>query len=120
MVQSTKQPLVLEKIFIELKGKELIAIDETIAPGEVLSVMGPSGSGKSSLLAFIAGFLDPAFNAGGRALLGERVLTTLPAEERRVGMLFQDPLLFPHMSVEENLLFAVPQSVNNASERMER
>ena len=120
MVQPIKQPLVLEKISVELKGKELISIDETIAPGEVLSVMGPSGSGKSSLLAYIAGFLDPAFNAVGRALLGELVLTSLPAAERRVGMLFQDPLLFPHMSVEENLLFAVPQSVKDASERKSR
>ena len=107
---SAKQPLVLDNIAINLEGRLLISIDQTIAPGDVLSVMGPSGSGKSSLLAYIAGFLDPAFSASGRALLGDRVLTNLPAEQRRVGMLFQDPLLFPHMSVEENLLFAIPHS----------
>lgn len=114
---SAKQPLVLDNIAINLEGRLLISIDQTIAPGDVLSVMGPSGSGKSSLLAYIAGFLDPAFSASGRALLGDRVLTNLPAEQRRVGMLFQDPLLFPHMSVEENLLFAIPHSVKSGAER---
>ena len=117
---SAKQPLVLDNIAINLEGRLLISIDQTIAPGDVLSVMGPSGSGKSSLLAYIAGFLDPAFSASGRALLGDRVLTNLPAEQRRVGMLFQDPLLFPHMSVEENLLFAIPHSVKSGAERILR
>ena len=68
--------------------------------------MGPSGSGKSSLLAFICGTLDPAFTAEGRVLLGEVDLAPLPPERRRVGILFQDDLLFPHLSVGGNLAFA--------------
>ncbi|MCB1430038.1 MAG: ATP-binding cassette domain-containing protein, partial [Nitratireductor sp.] len=66
---------------------------------------GPSGSGKSTLLAFVAGFLDPVFSATGRALLDGEDITAKPANLRRTAMLFQDPMLFPHMSVGENLLF---------------
>ena len=79
-----------------------------IAPGEVLVVMGDSGSGKSSLLALISGTLAPAFEASGRIRLDGRDIQSLPTAQRRVGMLFQDDLLFPHMSVLDNLLFALP------------
>jgi putative thiamine transport system ATP-binding protein len=67
--------------------------------------MGPSGSGKSTLLTFISGFLDPAFTAGGTVRIGTEPITRLPPELRRVGILFQDDLLFPHLSVGENLAF---------------
>jgi putative thiamine transport system ATP-binding protein len=97
----------LEKVVIRLAGRTLIRIDAEVAPGEVMTVMGSSGSGKSTLLAFIAGFLDSAFEASGRVLLGDEDITDLPADRRRVGLLFQDPLLFPHMGVGQNLLFAV-------------
>jgi putative thiamine transport system ATP-binding protein len=70
--------------------------------------MGPSGCGKSSLLAAISGTLDPALGWSGRVQLNGRVLDGLPTEQRRVGILFQDDLLFPHMTVRENLLFALP------------
>jgi putative thiamine transport system ATP-binding protein len=78
-----------------------------IAPGEIVTVMGPSGSGKSTLLAFIGGFLDPVFRAGGEVLIGGEAITRLPPERRRVGILFQDDLLFPHLSVGENLAFGL-------------
>jgi len=113
------QALILENIKISLDSRELISISQTVAPGSVLSVMGPSGSGKSTLLAFIAGFLDPVFVVAGRALLGNADLCVLPAEKRRVGMLFQDPLLFPHMSVSQNLMFAIPQAIKGAARRQE-
>ncbi len=79
-----------------------------VAPGEVLAVMGPSGCGKSSLLGFIAGTLSPAFTASGQVRLQGRDIHALPTMQRRVGMLFQDDLLFPHMTVQDNLLFALP------------
>lgn len=103
----TDATLRLENVVIRLAGRTLIRIDAKIAPGQVMTVMGSSGSGKSTLLAFVAGFLDPAFEASGRVYLGDEDITRLAAHRRRVGLLFQDPLLFPHMSVGQNLLFAV-------------
>jgi len=111
MTQSRKlNALCFDKVEIFLNSKQLIAIDECIQAGEVLTVMGPSGSGKSTLLAYAAGFLDPIFKVTGKVILGEQVLTDLPAENRNVGLLFQDALLFPHMSVGQNLAFAIPAS----------
>jgi putative thiamine transport system ATP-binding protein len=69
--------------------------------------MGESGSGKSTLLALVAGFIEPEFTARGRVILAGRDITSLPANERRTGLMFQDAMLFPHMSVGENLLFAI-------------
>jgi putative thiamine transport system ATP-binding protein len=79
-----------------------------IGPGEVLVVMGESGSGKSSLLAMLLGSLPPGFIASGAVRLNGREIGELPSAQRRIGMLFQDDLLFPHMSVLDNLLFALP------------
>ena len=109
--------LYLEGVRIALKGETLIKLDACVNPGEVLTVMGPSGSGKSSLLAYIAGYLDRAFEAEGRVLLGGACLTDLPIEQRRVGVLFQDPLLFPHMSVAGNIMFALPHGLRGRKNR---
>ncbi|HJV59594.1 MAG TPA: ATP-binding cassette domain-containing protein [Albitalea sp.] len=79
-----------------------------VGAGEVLAVMGESGSGKSSLLALLAGTLPAGFMASGRIRLDDRDIGALPTVARRVGLLFQDDLLFPHMNVLENLLFALP------------
>ncbi|MEL6734879.1 MAG: ATP-binding cassette domain-containing protein [Pseudomonadota bacterium] len=100
--------LVLDSVEIKLADKPLIALTEEVARGDVLTLMGPSGAGKSSLLSFINGSLDANFTRSGRVMLQGRDITDLPPHARRVGILFQDPLLFPHMSVAENLLFAVP------------
>ncbi|MXN66459.1 ATP-binding cassette domain-containing protein [Stappia sp. GBMRC 2046] len=112
--------LCFENVVITRGGKPLIALDARIEPGDVLTVMGPSGSGKSTLLNFAAGFLPPAFSAKGRVTIGGEEITRLPAHERHLGLLFQDPLLFPHISVEGNLLFAVPQHVRGRKARRER
>lgn len=101
--------LKLEGIELRLQGTVLASLSAVIAPGEVLTLMGPSGSGKSSLLAYLAGFLAPIFEATGRILVDGREVTHDPPERRRIGLLFQDPLLFPHLSVAGNLLFAVPR-----------
>lgn len=109
MTASFCAPLRLEQISIALASRELLAVDATITPGEVLTVMGPSGSGKSTLLAYIAGFLDREFTASGGVWLGERNLLSLPAEQRNIGLLFQEPMLFPHLSVGGNLRFGLPR-----------
>jgi putative thiamine transport system ATP-binding protein len=79
-----------------------------VAPGEVLTLMGPSGCGKSSLLAAIAGTLDEGLRFEGEITLNGQPIGSLPTPRRGVGLLFQDDLLFAHMTVAENLLFAVP------------
>jgi putative thiamine transport system ATP-binding protein len=99
--------LTLAGIRLALRGRALVDVEAEIGPGEVLTVMGPSGSGKSTLLAFIAGFLDPVFAASGRVLVDGQDVTDQPAEDRGIGLLFQDPLLFPHLSVAGNLLFGM-------------
>lgn len=83
-------------------------------PGQILTLMGPSGSGKSSVLAAIAGTLG-AVAEGAQALrfegsvhLDGADLTHTPTARRGIGLMFQDPLLFAHLTVGENLLFAVP------------
>ena len=102
--------LKFNNVVIKLNGRVLLTLNATVLPGETLTVMGPSGSGKSSLLAYIGGFLSPAFEAEGEIILNGQKLNQLPAQQRHTGILFQDPLLFPHMSVGENLLFALPAS----------
>lgn len=79
-----------------------------IAPGEIHTVMGASGSGKSSLLAAVVGTLPTGMRFDGTVRLNGRRIDALPTELRQVGILFQDDLLFAHMTVAENLLFGVP------------
>nr|WP_238941502.1 ATP-binding cassette domain-containing protein [Jannaschia sp. Os4] len=86
----------------------MVALSETVGAGEVLTVMGPSGSGKSTLLDFVIGDLAPGFAAEGTVRLGGVDVTGWPPERRRIGLLYQDPLLFPHLSVGANLAFGMP------------
>jgi len=85
-----------------------------VPAGQILTLMGPSGCGKSSVLAAIAGQLASVSEGlsplqfVGRVLLNGRDLSNLPTHQRGVGLVFQDALLFAHMTVAENLLFAVP------------
>jgi putative thiamine transport system ATP-binding protein len=113
-----KGALRLDAVSIALGGCVLIPpLDVTIRPGEVVTVMGPSGSGKSTLLAFIGGFLDPAFTARGRVLIGSEDMTQAAPERRRFGILFQDDLLFPHLSVGGNLAFGLREDAGGRAER---
>ena len=80
----------------------------SVKPGIIHTIMGASGSGKSSLLGAICGLLAPGLHFEGSVLLNGRRIDHLPTEVRRVGILFQEALLFAHMTVYENLLFAVP------------
>ncbi|MDM5122305.1 ATP-binding cassette domain-containing protein [Aeromonas rivipollensis] len=91
----------------------------TVAPGEVLTLMGPSGCGKSSLLAALAGVLPPGgpIRLAGEIRLGERLLTPLAPQTRRIGMLFQDDLLFAHLTVAENLMFGMPAHLRGMATR---
>ena len=88
--------------------------------GDVVTITGASGSGKSTLLNWLVGDLDPAFQARGELWLDGQRRDGLPVEARGIGILFQDDLLFPHLSVGQNLAFALPASVHGGAERRER
>ena len=90
-----------------------------IPAGEVFTLMGASGSGKSTLLNWVIGALDPVFSVRGELWLNGTRRDQLPIETRRIGILFQDDLLFPHLSVGQNLAFALPQRINGQSTRRE-
>ncbi|WP_119462656.1 ATP-binding cassette domain-containing protein [Rhodospirillaceae bacterium SYSU D60014] len=110
--------LQLRGISLQLGDRPLLApLSLTVRAGEVVTVMGPSGCGKSSLLAYLCGMLDPTFRAAGRVLVGGVDVTDRPPEQRRIGILFQDDLLFPHLSVGENLAFGLPPTVRNRRQR---
>lgn len=88
-----------------------------IPAGEVVTVMGPSGVGKSTLLDGIGGHLAHGFRLTGSVLLNGQDVTQLPAEARRIGVMFQDALLFPHLSVGDNLAFGLPASLHGRKQR---
>ncbi len=79
-------------------------IDLAIEPGEFFALLGPSGSGKSTLLRLIAGFNR---HQKGELLVDGRDITTVPAHERNIGMVFQNYALWPHMSVFDNVAFGL-------------
>jgi len=96
---------------VEVDRREFtVRVALQVAPGERLALFGPSGAGKTTLLEAVAGLVQPR---RARISLGDRVLTStappvsaVPPWQRRVGLLRQDPGLFPHLSVRDNLCYA--------------
>jgi putative thiamine transport system ATP-binding protein len=102
--------LELGNISIHIGSTSLIQdFSVQIASSEIVTLMGASGSGKSSLLSYIGGDPMPGFQTTGKVLLNGAVMNHVPPEKRGIARLFQDDFLFPHMTVGENLLFAVPK-----------
>ncbi len=113
-----EQQLEIRCLEISLGASSLInSLDLTVTAGETVALMGASGSGKSTLLSWLCGVLDPAFRATGELHLAGKRIDQLPCEQRRVGLLFQDALLFPHFSVGENLMFAAPAELSKQRRR---
>ena len=86
------------------KARLLHHVSLSVAPGEIVALLGPSGSGKSSLLRCIAGVQRPD---AGRILWDDADITDLPAHRRRFGLVFQDALLFPHLDVGANVAYGL-------------
>ena len=109
---STPGALVLEHVTRRYAGNPDPSVDDlslTIAPGELLALVGASGSGKTTTLRIAAGYEIPD---SGRVLLGDgtaapRDITRDPPQRRGFGMVFQHYALFPHMRVEENVAFGL-------------
>ncbi len=81
-----------------------LSLNCSVTEGELVSVLGPSGSGKTTALRLIAGFETPD---SGRIVIDGRDVTALDPAHRRVGFVFQDYTLFPHMSVYENIAYGL-------------
>src|SRR5216683_342443 len=79
-------------------------VDLTVADGELFTLLGPSGCGKTTLLRLLAGFYQPD---GGTIRFGDRVVNGLPPYERRIGMVFQNYALWPHMTVADNICYGL-------------
>jgi len=97
------------------------AVDDVsleVQTGEIFGVLGPSGCGKTTLLRLIAGFERPqtgTVTVGGTLVAGDG--TWVPPERRRIGMVFQDYALFPHLTVERNVGFGVPSGSGSDVQR---
>ena len=89
-----------DRLVVGYDGWESNPIDLRVEPGTITAILGPSGCGKSTLLSTIAGILPPI---SGRVLVDGVDVTRRPAHERTVGMVFQEPLLFPHYDVARNV-----------------
>ena len=108
-------PLELRDLGHSYSGPSVFeGVSLTVAPGELVSILGASGSGKSTLLRAAAGFVTPT--RGTVSIGGVEVARDgrelVPAERRGVGMMFQDYALFPHMTVAENVAFGLPGDPN--------
>lgn len=138
MVGPTAQPKEHMTLRLDLHSLQLTAAHQAqrellhtllleVPDGAIHTLMGPSGCGKSTLLAAVAGTLAPSVVFQGHIWLDGKRIDPLSPEQRHVGILFQDALLFPHMNVRDNLLFAVPAgprttrlaAVDHALEEME-
>lgn len=110
--------LILESILVSRDSELLFGpLNLRVEPGRIATIMGPSGCGKSTLLATISGILDPGFEFSGSIQLNGRTLNDCPMEKRRVGILFQDDLLFPHLDVFGNMAFGLPAGLSRGEKR---
>ena len=85
-----------------------------VASGELVGVLGPSGCGKTTLVQAVAGHLRPT---SGRVLLRGADVTDDPPESRRIGVVFQEPTVYPHMTVFENVAYGVAARDDDPADR---
>jgi thiamine transport system ATP-binding protein len=110
--------LAVRDLSVSLGGAPVLdGVDLDVAPDESVALLGPSGSGKSTLLRVVAGLLAP--DAGSVSWDGVDLAGT-PAHERRIGLVFQDAVLFPHRDVAANVGYGLEAAGAPAPERSER
>ncbi len=101
--------LAIEQLDVEIDGNHILkGIDLTLSTGEIMGLVGASGCGKTTLLNTIAGFVP--LSAGNMCLAESMYISpshSIPCEHRKVGMIFQDYALFPHLTVEQNVAFGL-------------
>ncbi len=101
---------------------DVVALDDVsldVAAGEVLAILGPSGCGKTTLLSLVAGHIRPdagTIEIAGRTVADATAGVWVAPQDRRVAMVFQDYALFPHLSVLENVRFALPKELRRDGE----
>ena len=106
-----------DTLVVGYDGWESGPIDLQVTPGSITAILGPSGCGKSTLLSTIAG-IRPAVS--GRVFVNDIDVTDLPAHDRTVGMVFQEPLLFPNYDVARNVGYGLERSGISRSEARAR
>ncbi len=118
MVRNSSLPISLRQV--TKKYGNVFALDHVdldIRSGEFLTLLGPSGSGKTTLLTVLAGFTRPDH---GSLKFGDDEMIATPPHRRGVGMVFQNYALFPHMSVADNVAFALRLRGIGKAERLQR
>ncbi|TDT41660.1 iron(III) transport system ATP-binding protein [Halospina denitrificans] len=96
----------LSKQYPRTQARAVNDVSFNLYSGEILALLGPSGCGKTTTLRMLAGFETPDT---GSIHLKDRDITSLPPQKRHIGMVFQDYALFPHMTLAENVTFAMQQ-----------
>jgi putative spermidine/putrescine transport system ATP-binding protein len=114
----TAEALVIDQLTADYgRVRVLEKLSLTVGAGELVSLLGASGCGKTTTLRLVAGFLQPT---AGTIHLGSRDLTRLPAHRRDIGLVFQNYALFPHLSVLDNVAFGLKQRGLGGAERNAR
>lgn len=110
--------LILKDIALSFQNTPLFApLTLEIGGGDICVLSAPSGAGKSTLLRWVAGIPTEGLKAQGCILLNGQKIDALPAERRRIGLMFQQPLLFPHLSVADNLGFGLPAAIKGETRK---
>lgn len=108
----------LENIAKEFDGEQIIhPLSLSVYEGEFLTLLGPSGCGKTTILRMIAGFEEPD---SGEIYLGDKPVQGVPPFKRDVNMVFQQYALFPHLNVEQNILFGLQMKNIPKAEQKDR